>query len=302
MAFFSFTEGTPIAKIIEGDDKKKKTLYLLDKTDKKQCCNDCTIKCSTSKRKCCAKCEGDCDIDEESSSDSDGDFKDLLKKEFKELRTGRFKDITFKYGQVQPLPQFKKDQRENIFISGPEGAGKSTWAANYIQVYRKLQPKSKFFLFSGKGVDKALDKLKPKRVKLDEKLVENPIQVDEFPEFSIVLFDDVETLSDKKVQEAVESLRDALLERGRSRYIYVISITHNPTNHKKTKASLMEASTIVLFPRGGDTYHLKNVLKTYCGLSPLETDQISRMSSRWVACYKRYPKYVLHEKGAFFPE
>lgn len=301
MAFFSFTEGIPIAKIIDGDDKKKKILHLLDKTDKKQCCNECTIKCRKSRNKCCKKCEGTCDVEEDSSSEEE-DYKNIFKKEFKELRTGLFKDIEFKYGHVLPLPQFKEDQRENIFISGPEGAGKSTWAANYISTYKKMQPKNKFYLFSGKDVDKSLDHLKPKRVKLNEKLVENPIQVDEFPKFSIVLFDDIETLSDKKVQEEVEKLRDALLERGRSRYIYVLSITHNPTNFKKTKASLMEASSIVLFPRGGDGYHMKRVLLTYCGLSPHDVERVNKMSSRWVQCYKRYPKYVLHEKGAFFPE
>jgi hypothetical protein len=203
-----------------------------------------------------------------------------------------------------PIPRIVKDnelKRENIYISAPEEAGKSTWASNYIAKYLMMYPKAKFFIFSGVDKDKPLDDLKPIRVKLDQKIVDKPFNVDEFPMRSVILFDDINGLSDKKIQKELQALRDRLLEKGRHRCLFILSLNHNPTAGKETKASLMEASSIVLFPKGGDIYHIDKVLKTYLGYKPQIIKDILNLNTRWIQCHKRYPQFILHEKGCFFP-
>lgn len=301
MTYFSFNKGFPIAKIKGGNDDGKIIYINQDGTD--TCCDDCSSECNTSRMKCCRNCKGGCFDDEDDNSDDD--FAKVLGRELKKVKKGEFPYIEIKAGEMQPLPlKVAKNElkRENIFISGPEGAGKSHWASNYIKEYRKMYPKSKFYIFSGVNEDKPLDELKPLRIKLDEKLVDNPISIDEFSNNSIVLFDDIDTLENKKVQKEVIKLRDRLLEKGRHKAIFVISITHNPTAGKDTKASLLEASSIVLYPQGGDSYHMTRVLKEYCGYDPKTIKQILKIKSRWIQCSKRYPKYVIHQKGCFFPQ
>ena len=47
--------------------------------------------------------------------------------------------------------------------------------------------------------DVSLDSIKPKRVRLDDELYNDPIKVDEFAD-SLVVFDDTDCISDKKIR------------------------------------------------------------------------------------------------------
>lgn len=297
MAYFNLRkQGKPISTIIGGDNNGE-VVYLQSAND--VCCNKCSSECS-SQNKCCGECKG-CGFNVIQDND---EFADIFGGEFRKLENGQLPYIQLDNGSMSPIPRIKKkgdDAREIIFISGPEESGKSTWAASYIKRFKTMYPKSIVYVFSGIEKDKVIDDLKPIRIKLNENLHNDPISINEFPENSLVLFDDIDTLKNKKVKEAVLELRDRLLEEGRHKSIFVISITHNPTMGKQTKHSLLESSSIVLFPMGGDAFHMKRVLKEYCGYNPKNIDTILNLKSRWIQCHKRYPKFILHEKGAFFP-
>lgn len=311
MSFLTFSDKEfkhkPIAQVLGGNNHGK-IIYVGEedpdddiKSDK--CCEKCHEGCGFTTLPCCKMCGGTC-FDSSSDSEDGGYGKKIFGGDIKKLQKGQvpYIELKSKEEKMIPIPRLKKpgqEARDNVFISGPEESGKSTWAANFIKQYLLMYPHAKFYIFSGIDKDAPLDALKPLRIKLDEKLIEKPFKIDSFPQDSIILFDDIDTLEDDKVRKAVLKLRDRLLEKGRHQGITVISITHNPMAGTDTKASLLESNSMVLFPRGGDTNHLEKVLKTYMGFPQNVINKVKNLKSRWVQCSKRYPKYVLHEKGCF---
>lgn len=304
MSYFNFKEGKAIG-IIEGGQYHNKIIYISDKKkcEQSKCCEKCTTGCGIINPMCCNKClnlMGGC----MSCEDNDmflNEFAKIFRDEIRQKMNNEIDSVNIKDGTVLPIPKVEKEQVDHIFIAGPSGAGKSRWASIYCKQYKKLYPNNKIYLLSDVSEDKKLDELKPSRVILDERMYTEPIPIEAFKN-SIVIFDDIDTIKDKRIREAVRDLRDEILEKGRHSNINVLSISHNPTNNKPTKASLLESSSVVLFPGGGDDFHITNVLKNYCGINPKKINEIVNIESRWIQCHKKYPKYILHENGAFFPK
>lgn len=306
MSYFTFKntgKNKPIAQIIGGERHGK--IIFIDEEDEKEknkkCCDKCHEGCGFTTLPCCKMCGGTC-FDNESSSD-DEEYAKILGGDIKKLAKGQLPYIELNGEEKMiPIPLIHKEDeeaRDNVYNFGPEGSGKSSWTAKFIKQYKAMYPKSKFYLFSGLDSDKVLDDLNPIRIKIDKKLVDKPMEISDFPINSIVVFDDIDTISDKNIKKEVLKIRDKLLEKGRHRSISVISITHNPTTGNDTKLSLLESNSIVLYPRGGDTYHMDTVLKKYLGYDKKAIDKIKKLKSRWAQCHKRYPKFVLHELGCF---
>ena len=74
---------------------------------------------------------------------------------------------------------------------------------------------------------------------------------------SITLFDDVDTIADKKIRAETLELRDDLLETGRHQRVTTIVATHQIFQGGKGKKTLSEATSVVLFPRAGSVYHIE---------------------------------------------
>ena len=62
-----------------------------------------------------------------------------------------------------------------MYITGPSGSGKSTYTRKYLEQYVKQFKGRPIYLFSSLPSDESLDKIKPKRVKLDDSLHTDPI-------------------------------------------------------------------------------------------------------------------------------
>jgi hypothetical protein len=75
--------------------------------------------------------------------------------------------------------------------------------------------------------------------------------------------------------------------------------SHLMSNYRETRRVLNEATTVVFFPRSGSTHQIKKFLTTYAGLEKDMIKKILKLPSRWVALYKTYPMFILHERGAF---
>ncbi|MFM7989547.1 MAG: AAA family ATPase, partial [Candidatus Fonsibacter sp.] len=103
---------------------------------------------------------------------------------------------------------------EILYITGPSGSGKSTHTRKYLEQYVKQFKGRPIYLFSSLPSDESLDKIKPKRIKLDESLHTDPIKVQEFRE-SVCIFDDIVAISDKKIREAVYNILNQILDIGR---------------------------------------------------------------------------------------
>lgn len=306
MNYFTFKKGDKPIAIIEGGSFNNKIVYINqdenDSSDDEEiCCDRCNENCLKKGKKCCQDCNyinGGC------GSCGNDDFDNIFKKQINNFKKGQMEYIKLKDGgKMIPLPRLEENQISHLFVSGPTGSGKSTFASVYIKQFLKLHPKSKVYIVSAIPNDEVLDSIKPKpkRLKIDEKMYEKPIPIELF-ENSIILFDDVDNIRDKKIKEAIQKLRDDVLANGRHYNINVISLTHNPTNNKETKSSLLESNSIVMFPHGGDDYHIKRVLKEYLSIPTKKIDEILKMKSRWIFINKSYPKYMISESGCQFPK
>ncbi len=230
---------------------------------------------------------------------SDMDEKSKKRFVFDELLNDKLnKEITVEDGTLFPIPYLNADgekQRQSIFICGQSGSGKSTWIARYVEYYKMLFPKNDVILFSKKEKDEALDHIKAiKRIPITPELMEEDIEPEDLKD-SLVIFDDVDTIKDKKLQEFIHKLRDDLLETGRSENVYVLITGHTFMNWNKTKVTLSESSGVVVYPKRTSSETLKNFLRKYCGLDKDQIAKIEKLDSRAVYINKNYPKYVVSD-------
>lgn len=233
---------------------------------------------------------------EEDDDDDEGNFFD--KKERANFTGSAVREITSPCTLI-PLPYMMlpgEEKREVIFIAGPEGAGKTTWARNYANQFRNSYPSSNFWVIS-KTEDTIINELKPDRIKIDKDFVK-PISPHVFKD-GLVMFDDVENVHDDKQRKAIEGTRDAIIEDGRHDNVFIMAVAHLSVSNKTTKTSLANSSMIVLFPNQGDNAHVRYTLDKYCGFDKKTITKCMKVKSHWIAVSKRAPVYVLHERGAF---
>lgn len=227
------------------------------------------------------------------------------KKKLMRAETGKDFKLSFASGDgcfVPAAPRLltsreKRDgitSRHTYLVCGPQGSGKSQFCADVAEEMLEQEPRKVIYLFSQCSEDRALDKLKPIRQPLDEKLVEQPIEPEEVAD-SICIFDDIEAVTDKNVQRAIFNLRDKLLVNGRKNNINVLCTTHMATNYGETRKPLNECDFIVLFPGAGAKAQAIRCLTTYGGM---DKEQVKRVmdagqTSRWICFSKSAPQYVL---------
>ena len=198
-----------------------------------------------------------------------------------------------------PVPNL---EREIPYIAGPSGSGKSTYAARYIEKFKKQFPDKEVYVFSRLDKDPALDHLKPNRIKIDETLVENPIDItEEIKGGALLLFDDVNTIQDDKVKKVIDKLMADIMEVGRKLDIYIVITNHLviPNEKKIARTIMNEMQSMTIFPKSGSAQQIRYALKTYFGLNNKQIDQILNINSRWVTIYKSYPQTIMYENGAY---
>ena len=223
---------------------------------------------------------------------TEGDDNDLIKKQFNNLKlTGESK--------FQQIPD-PDTERQIVYITGASGSGKSTYAAKYIQEYKKLFKKNPIYVFSALKDDESLDVVKPKRIVIDDSIYTNPLNVEDF-ESSLVVFDDIDVISDKKQREAVYNILNQILMIGRHFCISCIITNHLSTAGIDTKRVLNEAHSIVWFPFSGSGVGLKRLLVDYCGLDKKDIIKSKKCKSRWVCLFKNYPQIIMCERDLWMP-
>jgi len=230
----------------------------------------------------------------------------VLQKRFDEAKTavanrtgGRELEL---YGsdRFQLVPSFPK--RECLYVTGPQGAGKSTFAAAYASQWKKQHPGGEIYVFSQLMVDPVLDKLGPIRIELDQGFVDNPIGIEEL-NGRLCIFDDIDKIKDEKLCAAVRDLRDRLLEIGRKEDTWVVSTSHYVKNWSKTRASINESEKLVFFLNKGATIGIRKYLKDDLGW---DKDTIGRvigtgkqagsgLKSRWVVINNVMPQWFMGE-------
>lgn len=300
----SFTKGNPIA-IIEGGIYNKKVVRLdlegdssdikvkdpYDLMDNKIMDKIYNMKNPYNMLKLKKHLKYDDEIDE------DDEMYDLYKKAKKKVAKSLGKELVIHDGILIPLPNMKS--RQCIYVTGPSGSGKSTYIAKYAEMYKNQHKnKNPVVLFSRLDEDESLDYIKPTRIELTDELLSDPIEPEELTD-TMTIFDDTDTIRDKKLLKEIDSLKDDLLQVGRHNNTHVVIVSHMMTNYKQSRAILNECHAIVFFPKSGNRYAINYVLTKYFGISKKDLEKIMDLPSRWVALYKNFPMYVLYEKGAY---
>lgn len=213
-----------------------------------------------------------------------------------------------KHVQLQPGSIFRclplSMRREVIMVVGQAGAGKSWWTGRYIRLWKEQQGRlfqqgkrkdePKVYVLSAKISDPELDKAGVKRILLDADFTEEKLTVDDF-QGQLVVFDDCDLITEKKIKKAVFELCEQILGIGRDRNIWCIRTSHFFFNWGATRTSLLEANKVVFFPARGSGKQGVEWLKKHAKLDKNQIAKIAKLKSRWVVFDMTAPNYVLSE-------
>tara|TARA_R110000803_G_scaffold21011_1_gene53387 strand:+ start:4531 stop:5466 length:936 start_codon:yes stop_codon:yes gene_type:complete len=214
--------------------------------------------------------------------------------------TKKHTEIIIKDGGV--LPCWNKEcEREVFYIAGMSGSGKSVFASKLINNYKQTFKKNKVLLFSNKDEDPALDKEGVLRIALDDDLLFDQFELNDFRN-KLIVFDDVEANKNKKMQGELDRLRDLILQQGRSYHCSFIYISHLLNDGHKTRTILNESQHLVVFPKYITFHALRYCLEKYFGMSKEDIHRLKKLPSRY-ACLSKFPQLsVIYDKGAYLIE
>lgn len=220
------------------------------------------------------------------------DKKEQAVRPFDELKLGE------NDGEFQPIPN-PESERQILYITGASGSGKSYYTKQYCMEYRRLFPKNPIYLFSSINEDSSIDEIKGlQRVRLSPELLEDELTSADFKD-SMVIFDDTDCLTDKKMKLKVNGILNSILETGRHTNTYCIYTSHLPCAGNDTKRILNEAHAITFFPHSLGGRSLKYLLESYLGLDKAQIKKIKGLKSRWVSVMKTYPQVIISQKEAY---
>jgi hypothetical protein len=305
----SIKDGRPIARFVKTDKYKGEILYINNSDDKTKAINDtlefndAEIKESlinnSNKRNGRERLQ---EIDlirkaiKRGVEPIEDKYNEIYQKLKKKIDDNLGKEISVNTGNLQQIP--RDDTRECLYVSAPSGSGKSTYVSNYASEYLKMFPKNKLIVFSKLDDDDAIDRLNPLRITIDEELLDNGIKIEDLSN-SLVIFDDTDTIQDKKLLDYINHLKNDILQTGRHFNIYLCITSHLINNYKSTRIVMNESSSITIFPSSGSAYAISYALKNYVGLSKEDIAKIFKLPSRWITIFKNYPQCVLYEKGCY---
>jgi len=210
---------------------------------------------------------------------------------------------TFKNIELQgdmmffPIPDVTLE-RSIVYAAGRSGSGKSYFCANWLKEYKKLYPDNEIYVFSLIDEDEKIDDIGVHRIKIDSDLVNRPLEITDFAD-SVVLFDDIDVIDNKKLHEAVYAIMNKILELGRHYHISTIITNHLLTNGKDTRRILNESQFICIFPASGSFGGISYMLKKYMGFDVSEIKRIKNTKSRWIYIRNVAPMCVLSSNDAY---
>lgn len=204
-------------------------------------------------------------------------------------------------GKFEPFPS---DKVRVIYVAGPAGSGKSYYVSMYLINVMLYTENPNIILFSQIRNDESFQGVKFNQV-IDLKnpeLKEEFYNIDDVTDGSILVFDDIDTLSDMKLQKALYNFIGQCLELGRHMNIKCLITSHliNGNDRKFTRTVLNEMQSLTFFPSSGSRKAIDLVLGTYIGLDKKQIREIMETESRWVTIFKNYPQFLMTENNAMF--
>jgi hypothetical protein len=215
-----------------------------------------------------------------------------VKAEFKDKKD---QHIFIPDGNVEMIPDCST--RQCCYTAAPSGSGKSYWTMKYAKQYNRLFPKNKVYLISKVQGDESLKGIKNLiRIPIDDSILDEEFEAEDFAD-SLVIADDIDTVNDKEIREAIDHITNDILETGRHCNVYLLKTSHLISNYKQTRTVLNESHCITVFPNSGSFAQITHVFKNYFGLSNNEIKKIKKLHSRHVSLLKNYPMMLLYDRG-----
>ncbi len=212
------------------------------------------------------------------------------------------KSLEFKDLNVFPLSKFREGEHQNnrIAILAKSGAGKSHFVGRLLDTMKSKDlgdPDREIVIISGVEEDEPLDRPRGRR---GEKTPPERIDMND-PSFAemdsrdfencIVVFDDVENLTNKTINKQVLNLRNSLLEKGRHKNIDIISISHNALGGNLTRMLHSESTACVIFPRYSQVHQLSTYLNKSLSSRMLSTKFLFQRRISIILEY--YPSHII---------
>lgn len=194
--------------------------------------------------------------------------------------------------KVVPVPLIKKNDRECVLVIGKSGSGKSYYCALYIKMYMKMFPEAVVYVFSKIAKDPAIDVLGDRihRIDLNEWNLEDHGDINLYAN-SLVLFDDIDQMYEKRKIEELKKLRNAILEEGRKSNIYCV-ITKHQFPARDEKILNVECRSIVFFPKNNKS-EIDSYLSKQLMLKKKNRNVLLAIKSRWVMYVNETPEYCV---------
>jgi Cdc6-like AAA superfamily ATPase len=199
--------------------------------------------------------------------------------------------------QLIPNPSI---ERQILYVTGSSGSGKSYFTKKYCREFAKIFPKRPIYLISSIDDDTSVDDIKGlKRFKIKgDTFINDTFEIKDFKD-SLVIFDDVDCITDKKLRTKVVGILNMILETGRHENVYCIYTSHLATAGNDTKRILNECNSITFFPKTMGTRMMKYLAEGYLGLDKSEIKKLKSIPSRAVTVVKSYPKTIIGDKDVF---
>lgn len=196
-----------------------------------------------------------------------------------------------------PIPSADPTKRQIWYAAGASGSGKSYFAKNIAESYKKLWPDRPVYLISQLKYDDTLDSMKvdgkpcpPKRIDYMTFKEDGIPDLEELKD-SMVLFDDYDVIQEP-YGKLVQQLIDEIAIEGRHYNISMCVLSHYLSNYKKTRLILNECQYMVLYPNATSQKALQYVCQHYCGLDKEDIQKLKKLG-RWVMVSKNFPPYLI---------
>jgi hypothetical protein len=319
----------PIA-IIKGGDYNDHLVYIKNLDHK--CCNNHNLECNNNVGRCCKKCAFIPDMLDVPRADTDllplfnkykGEKKIEMMKKIKKCiainkmpidddeisiynevkrKCELISDIKITNGYFEQYPNTsincdKTNNRDVLYASGAGGSGKSTYISRYLKNYKLAFPHRDIYVFSRHTDEQEIDKLKPIKVPINEKLLTMKLDLDMMKD-SCVVFDDCGAIPDKKINDFLYKLMNDLLENSRHHNINICVTSHVPSNYTKTRLLLAEMTHFILF-NTGSRKQIDYVLTNYLGFTKQQLKELYKLNTRWWCISKLNPQWVMYERGIY---
>ena len=205
-------------------------------------------------------------------------------------------------------PVFRPNERITMFIAGCQNCGKSYYISQFLRTYITFHPERPVFLVTGLSEkDKHFEGQEMWKINLSHvptlTLEDLRRRGPGAPRTgSLVIFDDVDRITDDKVNKAVQKLISDILSNGRDHAtqagiadIDIIITNHEVNDYKRTKPMLTECNYVVLFPSATVGRQMKLIIDKIGVGKGIEKQITNYKTSRSLLIHKTYPMYCVME-------